>query len=360
MRGFSALFSCRAEACSTRIEPSFQCAINLDWKEHFALMASGSRHPPTNESSVGPADRRAADAGAAGKPDRSLAIVTKSYPPDLSRCELLAESLDHTAPHVPHYIIVDRRDRPAFSHLEGRKRRLIDSEALIGNWMWRTPGDRGFWLSVKALPARGWIIQQILKIAAIDVVPERTLVFCDSDVAFFRPFGLDDLLVDGKVGLLDVDFSDDRLRQWTATARRLLGVREHGPGYRNYVGHMICWNRETVREMQQRMEASTGVNWQVALARLVSFSEYMIYGTFVREVLGYGAVDHAPSSVPLVKPCWDVKFMTDAAIDKFFADFDPRTVAVMVHSKIGIDPAVYRPRLARQWNAVNGRDVSSA
>ena len=45
-------------------------------------------------------------------------------------------------------------------------------------------------------------MQQIKKIAAIKEIPEQTLVFCDSDVAFFRRFRRDNLLVDGKIGLL--------------------------------------------------------------------------------------------------------------------------------------------------------------
>jgi Family of unknown function (DUF6492) len=284
--------------------------------------------------------------------DHSFAVVTPTYLLDLKRCELLAESLDRSAPAVPHYLIVDRRDRSAFNHLEGGRRRLIESEALVGNWMWRVPGRKGFWLSLKAPPVRGWIVQQILKIGAIEAVPERTLVFCDSDTAFFRHFDRDNLLVNGKIGLLDVPFVNDDVRRWTATARRLLGLSQHDGGYRSHVGDMICWNRETVKAMQQRIESSTGMNWQVALARTLSFSEYMIYGVFVREVLGYDAVDHAPSTVPLVKGLWGAGLMTDSAIDAFIADFDPRTVAVMIHSKDGIDPPRYRHHLERWWSAM--------
>lgn len=254
---------------------------------------------------------------------------------------------------MPHYLIVDRRDRSAFSHLERGKRRLVESEAIVGNWMRRMPGRKGFWLSLKAPPVRGWIIQQILKIGSIDAIPERTLVFCDSDTAFLRHFDRDDLLIDGKIGLGDVDFSNDETRRWTATARRLLGLSRHDGGYHNHVGNMICWNRETVKAMQQRIETSTGLNWQVALARTPNFSEYILYGVFVREVLGYEAVDHAPSTVPLVKASWGVALTTDSAIDAFFAEFDPRTVAVMVHSKDGIDPARFRHHLERQWNATH-------
>jgi Family of unknown function (DUF6492) len=279
----------------------------------------------------------------------TFAIVTPTYLPDLKRCELLVESLDRTAPDVPHYLIVDRRDRAAFKHLEGRTRHLIESEALLGNWIWRMPGRKGYWLSLKAPPVRGWIVQQIMKIAAIGAVPEQTLVFCDSDTAFFRRFDRKDLLVDGKVGLLDVDLAGNR--QWTAAARRLLGLPENnGLGSRNHVGNMICWNRDIVKAMQQRIEANTGIDWKVALARTVNFSEYMIYGIFVSEVLGYEAGDHSPSSVPLVKPSWHISLLTDSDIEAFFTDFDPRTVAVMIHSKDGIDPMRYRKYLEHQWN----------
>ncbi len=286
------------------------------------------------------------------KSDHSFAVVTPTHVGDLKRCELLAESLDRTAPRVPHYLIVDRCDRPLFGHLERGRRRLIVSEAILGKWIFRIPGRKGLWLSLKAPPVRGWIIQQILKIGAIEAIPERTLVFCDSDTAFFRHFDRDDLLVNGKVGLLDVDFNNDISRRWTATARRLLNLAPYDGGYRNHVGNMICWNRETVRAMQQRIQTSTGINWQVALARTLSFSEYMIYGTFVREVMGYNEVDHAPSTVPLVKPSWGIALTTDSAIDAFFTDFDPRTVAVMIHSKDGIDPARYRPHLERLWDVI--------
>jgi hypothetical protein len=113
-------------------------------------------------------------------------------------------------------------------------------------------------------------------------------------------------------------------------------------GYRGYIGNMISWNRQTVKAMQQRIETSTGRNWQVALARTPSFSEYMLYGIFVREAMGYDAVDHAPSTMPLVKGSYGVAITTDLAIETFLADLGPRTAAVMVHSKGQNDPALLR------------------
>lgn len=279
----------------------------------------------------------------------TIAVVTPTYLPDLPRCELLAESMERMAPNVPHYLIVDRRDRRAFAHLQRGRRRIIESEEILGKWIMRFPGRRPYWFSFKTPPVRGWIIQQILKFGVLDFISERTLVFCDSDTAFFRPFSRDDLLVNGKIGLLDVDDVDDNTRRWTIAARQLLGAPGDRHAFRNHVGNMICWNRELVKVLRERIESSCGISWKVALARTLTFSEYIIYGIFVREVLGYDNVDHAPSTVPLVKPSWGLSLSTDAAIERFFNDFDPRTVAVMIHSRDGIDVSRYRPQLERLW-----------
>lgn len=277
--------------------------------------------------------------------------MTPTYLPDLARCELLVESLDHTASGVPHYLIVDRCERSSFIHLQSGNRRLIDSEEILGNWIFRLPGRSSIWLSLKTPPVRGWVVQQILKVGASEIIPERTLIFCDSDVAFLRSFDRQALLIGEKVGLLDIDFTTENVRRWTATARRLLGIHLHSGEYRNYVGNMICWNRETIHAMRQRIEENTELNWKVAVARSLNFSEYMVYGTYVREMLAYNNVDHAPSDIPLVKPSWNEKLATQSAMESFFSNLDHRTVAVMIHSKDGIAPAQYRPYLERLWKA---------
>jgi hypothetical protein len=282
----------------------------------------------------------------------SFAFVTPTYWRDLARCELLAESLDRCAPNIPHYLIVDRRDRSTFAHLDRGRRKIIESEALLDNGFWRVPGKSGWWLSYKTPPVRGWIMQQIKKIAAIRSIPEQTLVFCDSDTAFFRHFRRDDLLVQGKMGLLDVNFVNDDIRRWTSASRRLLGLPVSETRYRNHVGYLVCWNRNTIEALQQRIELSTRTRWQLALARTLSFSEYMLYGIFVREVLGYSATNHAPSDVPLIKAIWSDGSTNGSEINSLFSDLDPRTIGIMVHSKDGIEPHQFRHQLEERWSTL--------
>jgi hypothetical protein len=285
--------------------------------------------------------------------DRSVAIVTPCYLRDLSRCELLAESVDRFVPGMPHYLIVRHSELRSFRHLEGGKRRIIESRELLGDALSRKHSG---WFRREPAKTTGWIVQQILKIAAIDAIPERTLVFTDSDVVLFRTFSCTDLLVDGKVGLLDTDFNNAETRLWASEARRLLGLKQRNGDYRNHVGQMICWNREIVKQMRHRMEVQSGRDWREILAQMSTFSEYMIYGTFVREVLGYDAVDHAPSTIRLVKGMWRSGRISLQEINMFFADFDPRTVALMIHSKADIEPADYRQFVERLWMAQHDKN----
>lgn len=286
---------------------------------------------------------------AVGNLAEDFAIITPSYPPDLERCALLVESLDRCCPDCTHYLIVDRCDIGPFRRLASSRTELIESEALIEPWLRRLPTRHGFWVSLKALPVRGWMMQQIRKIAVANFLSTQNLVFCDSDMAFIRPFGLSELLVDGELGLLDVPFQDQQSRAWTRDARRLLGLASNTGQTRGHVGQMICWRRDNVLAMQQRIEASSGVNWQHAIARLTTVSEYMLYGVFVREVIGYEGSGHNPSQVPLVKTSWNMDVTTPKGLDTFFRVFDPRTIAIMAHSKDPINQVQLRELIRTKW-----------
>ncbi len=276
-------------------------------------------------------------------------LVTPTYLPDLARCELLVESVQRCAPELPHHLIVDHRDLPHFRHLADRTT-IVTSEDLLPWWVRRAPGQKSVWLTLRSRPTRGWIIQQVLKVAAASQLGADVSMFCDSDVAFIKSFSPSQVMDNGSVGLLDVEFVNDEVRRWTSTASLLLGLTKPELAARGHVGNLICWRRENVVAMTAQIESSTGLDWRAALMRQASFSEYILYGTFVRGVLGYDAARHYPSTVPLVRPSWGVDLHDEQQFTDFFTDFDPLTVAVMVHSKDGIDPARYRRQLELMWS----------
>ena len=283
-------------------------------------------------------------------PSPRCTLVTPTYLPDLARCELLVESVQRSCPGLAHHLIVDHRDLRHFRHLADRTT-IITSEDLLPWWVRRLPGRRSIWLSVRSRPTRGWIIQQVLKIATASALDADVSIFCDSDVAFIRPFSPSALIdeADASVGLLDVEFVNDEVKRWTAIAAGLLGLEPSDLPPRGHVGNMISWRRDNVIGMTKRVEETTGIDWRAALMRLPTFSEYILYGSYTRGVLGYEHSGHHPVALPLVKASWGVDLRDEKAFDDFFATFDPATIAVMIHSKDGIDPTRYRRQLEQMW-----------
>ncbi len=282
------------------------------------------------------------------------AIVTPSFSLDFERCKLLVESLARCAPQLPHYLIIDQRDRAMFRMLEDERTTIIESEELLSRIFVRMPMQRSYWFNRRGLPVRGWIMQQILKIAAANVIDEQVLVFVDSDVAFIRPFDETVLLIDGQPGLLDTDFLGGRTIDYGSTACHLLGLNAASVTPRGHIGNMICWRRDNVLAMQHRIEEARGIDWQQAIARQPFFSEYILYGIFVRTVLGYPAAAQQPSDAPLIKHSWGADLSTARAMSNFFAEFDASTVGVMAHSKDAIDLVQMRVELERQWQTFCG------
>lgn len=281
----------------------------------------------------------------------SLAFVTPSFPADLARCELLVESLDRFAPAYPHYLLLDEPHVPLFRHLESERTRIIPSQQLIGEYFSRLPGDSGYWVSLRTLPVRGWMTQQLRKLAVAVELNVDIVICVDSDTAFIRPFELSSILEDGRIGLLDVGYQDEMITKWTRISERLLKLPNGSADVRNHVGHLVAWHRPHLIAMLERLEAVASVPWPVAIARRATFSEYTLYGVYVRSVLGYGDSQHAPSERYLVRQPWDHDFSTRDGLRDYIAAPHPDNIAVMVHSKFGIPAEKLRPHFLAAWDS---------
>lgn len=270
---------------------------------------------------------------------QSVAFVTPTFLPDLQRCEILVRSLDLFAPEIRHYLIVDSFEMKAFAHLASSRTILLAAEEVIGIPQLRVPLRQNFWLHWRTLPMRGWIRQQLLKMAVTAALDHDVLVCVDSDVAFVRPFRKEFLFEGDRIGLLDVGYSDAMVEKWTSVAEELLGLPSGSATRRGHVGHMISWTREDMRKLQHRVETVSAKPWQIAIGQCRTFSEYILYGVFVREVLGYNDSQHAPSSLALVRQPWHHDLSTTDGLRRFITEPDENNVAVMIHSKFDIRPS---------------------
>jgi hypothetical protein len=269
---------------------------------------------------------------------QSYGIVTPSFRLDLDRCELLIESIEQwVAPHVKHYLVVDRRDVPLFASIATPRTTLLVVEDIVPNWLVRIPGVRRFWLSLRTRPVKNWVLQQIVKLSVPSVVDADVLLYTDSDVFFINPYDPRSFERDGKVPL----FMEDGQRglipnndEWHAVASRLLGLPIANEYDTNFISNVICWRRENALALERRIEEIADARWQTVLASMSAFSEYIVYGVFSSQVLGLGeASGHWQDDVVRTLGYWDTVKLDIAGLQELKAQQEPHHHTVMISAK---------------------------
>jgi hypothetical protein len=276
-------------------------------------------------------------------------VVTPTFAPDFERAKLLCESvLEFLPAGVEHTLLVDRRDMSLFRQLAGRRTRLLEVESVLPWWVRRLPWARRWWLSLKTLPVRNWILQQVVKLSAAEHLDADGYMFVDSDVAFIRPFDPAEFVdPDGRVRLFRVPGAAKQKThfRWHQTAAHLLGLPATDYFGANYIGNMITWRRDVLRALYRRIESVSGRGWVEAVCSRLHLSEYILYGVFAEHVLGgQGHYYQEPAHCHI---SWDYDVSTPAGLDHFLAETRPDHVAVMVSSKDGIPPSRYAEALRR-------------
>ncbi|RWM26148.1 DUF6492 family protein [Mesorhizobium sp.] len=276
----------------------------------------------------------------------SAAIVTASYAPDFERCRLLCETMDcHVTGVARHYILVEHRDVALFRQLEGSRRTVVDEQDLLPRWL-RAFDDplslfrRRVWLSFRTQPLRGWHVQQLRRIAIAAHAQEDVLVFCDSDVAFLKPFDTSAFWRDGKArlfrrdGVLAKDGHDEHCI-WSRNAASALGIDPARVSNHDYISTLIAWRRETVNAMCERIEKVHGRDWVSVVGSARKFSECMIYGRYVDDLLD--GAGHFHDSMEFCRVHWNGEALSDEAFRGFVDAMAPEQVAVGMQSFIGTD-----------------------
>ena len=208
---------------------------------------------------------------------QSFAIVTPTFAPDFQHCQLLVESVERHVPEsVKHYLIIDRLDEGLFA-------------GILPWWLHQLPFAPKWWLRLRSLPLRGWIVQQLVKLSVNTVVPADNYVFLDSGAMFVRDYDPASTIQDDKIPFFREQKEEVRLSwntRWHQVAARLLGLPVQQSYDTNYEGNNpIYWRRENLTRLQRHIEQVTGKDWIVAVCRRPRMSEYVIYGMFVEHIL---------------------------------------------------------------------------
>lgn len=267
-----------------------------------------------------------------------IAVITKSFSPDYELCAALNRSvLENSPATVEHHIIVPQSDLKLFSRLAGPRTRIrCDAEFLPSNFVHVPFSNITVNLSKPYPPVRGWIQQQIVKLAAVANSDCDAVVTADSDVEFIRPFDADTFVRDGAVRFFrKLDQIDERLpRQiiWHRVAHTLLGLPPEEPPFPDYISSPLAWNPIVAQQMFERIESVTGKPWYTALAGRLDFSECVLYGVFADNVCGPPANSFA-SDDALCLPCWASTPLNLDTIAALVRDVRPTDIAAFIQSK---------------------------
>lgn len=280
-----------------------------------------------------------------------LAVVTPSFAPDVELCADLHRSvLDHSPASVHHHIVVPRRDLQLFGRLAGPRTHLHCEQDLLPRRFVRIGSTRyTVNLARPFPPVRGWILQQVLKLAAVAASDADVVLLVDSDIEFVRPFTVETFARDGVVRFYrrpgEIDERLPRHVIWHRAARVLLGLPPQEPPYPDYVSSLLAWDPEIVRRMLARIEETTGQPWPTAVARQLHLSEWTLYGVYVDGVLGAPATSFA-SDDPLCHAYWEETALDSDGARAFLGGVRPTDVAAMISAKSRTPLAVRRAAFA--------------
>lgn len=271
----------------------------------------------------------------------SFAIITPSYDQDFQRCQLLCKSISRfVQPPFKHYIVVEKRDLKLFSQLKNQHTEIIIVQDLLPFWLFRLPKIRKTWFSLKGVPVRSWIMQQISKIALSRVIDEEISVFLDSDEMFIRDFGISNLVKNNQVRFYAEPEGnpigmDTPHQHWHQSASRLLGLTATPMPAPDYIADVITWKRENVTAMCRHIERIYHQSWFEAVSKTWHFSEYTLYGTYIDRVL-QDRSGHYWDPTKILNSYYDPNVMTEAELRNFVNSTRPEHVAIMISAKAKI------------------------
>jgi len=267
-----------------------------------------------------------------------LAAITVSFAPDFRLCMRLNRSvLDNSPDTVQHHIIVPRSDLKLFGQLAGPRTHIHCEDDFVPRTFVPIP-----FINIKVNvwrpfpPVRGWIEQQVIKLAAVAASDADAVLLADSDVEFFRQFTAETFVRDGNVRFFcnpnQIDTRLPRHMIWHRVARALLGLPPAQPPYPDYISSLLVWDPSIVKRMLARVEANTGRPWATAIAGQLHFSEFVLYGVFVDTIVGAPANTFV-SDDPLCLSYWETAPLDFDSAAHFIRAVRPADVAALIQSK---------------------------
>lgn len=275
-------------------------------------------------------------------------LVTPTYAPDYQRCKAMLKSSEQWVTSVDeHLLIVDHNDLDLFRSLQNPRVRVICKEEVLPLGLYRIPLQKRWWLTNCSLPVRGWILQQIIKLAVAKQSHADAVIFADSDLMFINPLDLNNLWRHGQLRLYRTErrphlYKNPRYRNWYGFSCRSfdLGEPEHQAGA--YIVQLATMRPEMTAKLCDALEKKYAQPWYQALLNTWDFSEYVLYGCFVESYINQHGERHSGHYLTDKELChssWFYEINSEADIEHFVETSQLQHCAVHLQSNLKFDSA---------------------
>jgi hypothetical protein len=286
----------------------------------------------------------------------SLAVVTPSHAPDLASFRRLhASVLRWSDPGVRHIVAVPELDVPLFRTVGDQRlevvgyRGLLPREFVQTTRLARLKGlPRGYRIGAVNSrrpwpPIRGWMLQQIVKLALVSRLDDDVALLIDSDVLAIAPLDETVFRRDGSVRLYrfphGVDDSMTRHRRWLDESARLLGMPTSETDSPDYIAPFNSWSPTVVRAALDRVSEVSGMPWSRTIGASLDFSEFMLVGSYT-SAQHDGATFASDRS--LCHSHWDPRPLDLADAQAFAETLEPDDLAIHIQSNSDTSEDVLR------------------
>jgi hypothetical protein len=276
-----------------------------------------------------------------------VSLLTVSYRGDLELARDLCATVDRFwMSGAEHVLVVPEADLALFEPLAGPSRRVLTVESVlpkgyvqlpvprqvrVGPLSWRI---REMWAYPGGV-VRGWIVQQVIKLASPSFIDREVIVLADSDIVLVAPVTIDRLVHGDSVRLYGSPGASADLAthvRWHEVSAELLGFEPRGYLGSDYIGNLITWRRSTVLELQRHLSRVAGKRWDKVVARQRRFSEYTLYGIYAEHVRGAERSGHRAEAEDLIHAGWFFDLDGDEGIEEFVDGFTPGQLGVAIQS----------------------------
>jgi len=275
-------------------------------------------------------------------------LVTPTFAPDFERCKAMLESAEQYISGVEeHLLLVDKSDLSLFQKLQNNRIRVICKNEVLPAVLFQVPLQKRWWLTDCSPPVRGWILQQIIKLAVAKGSQADAVIFADSDLIFVRNLSLNDLWSGNQLRLFRTErqpnlYSDKRYKNWYGFSCKALALGNPQAQTGAYITQLATMRPNLTRMLCNALENKFSKPWYETLLNTWDFSEYILYGVFVENLLketDEKNCGHYLSGDELCHSSWFYDIHSKVDIDEFVAKTTPQHCAVHLQSNLYFDPS---------------------